>query len=124
MDERRLDGKRNSDSNGSQVRAGPVRAGSVNSMADTAMADSITATERDAAPPVAAADGEPAIVVEELGRRYGEVLALDGVSFTVPAGTVLGLLGPNGAGKTTTVRILTTLLRPDRGRARVLGYDV
>jgi ABC-2 type transport system ATP-binding protein len=88
------------------------------------MRESTVMTEWNAGPPATAADGEPAIVAEDLGRRYGEVVALDGVSFTVPPGTVLGLLGPNGAGKTTTVRILTTLLRPDRGRARVLGYDV
>ena len=67
---------------------------------------------------------DEAIVVEDLGKRFGTVVAVDGVSLTVPAGTVLGLLGPNGAGKTTTVRILTTILRPDSGRATVLGHDV
>ena len=67
---------------------------------------------------------EPAIVVEDLGKRFGEVVAVDGVHLQVPVGTVLGLLGPNGAGKTTTVRILTTILRPDSGRARILGHDV
>jgi ABC-2 type transport system ATP-binding protein len=56
--------------------------------------------------------------------RKSEVRALDGLDLEVPAGTVLGLLGPNGAGKTTTVRVLTTLLRPDAGEARVLGHDV
>ncbi len=54
----------------------------------------------------------------------GNVRALDGVSLEVEAGTVLGLLGPNGAGKTTVVRILSTILGPDEGRASVLGYDV
>jgi ABC-2 type transport system ATP-binding protein len=67
---------------------------------------------------------DAAIVVEGLEKRFGEVVALDGVSFAVPAGTVLGLLGPNGAGKTTAVRILTSILRADRGRAEVLGIDV
>ncbi|GAB3137839.1 ATP-binding cassette domain-containing protein [Microbispora hainanensis] len=65
-----------------------------------------------------------AITAEGLVKRYGEVTALDGLSFTVPQGTVLALLGPNGAGKTTTVRVLTTLLRPDEGRATVAGCDV
>jgi ABC-2 type transport system ATP-binding protein len=64
------------------------------------------------------------IVAEGLAKHYGKVTALDGVDLRVPAGTVLGLLGPNGAGKTTTVRILTTLLRPDAGRASVAGHDV
>ena len=67
---------------------------------------------------------QPAILAEGLRKYYGNVKALDGVDLTVPAGTVLGLLGPNGAGKTTAVRILTTLLRPDQGRAEVAGYDV
>ena len=58
------------------------------------------------------------------GGRGGEVRALDGMSFTADAGTVFALLGPNGAGKTTTVRILTTLSRPDAGRAVVAGIDV
>jgi daunorubicin resistance ABC transporter ATP-binding subunit len=67
---------------------------------------------------------DAAILVEDLGKRFGDVVAVDGVSLQVPPGTVLGLLGPNGAGKTTTVRILTTILRPDTGRATVLGHDV
>lgn len=67
---------------------------------------------------------EPAIVVDGIGKRFGEVEALRDVSFDVPRGTVLGLLGPNGAGKTTSVRILTTLLPPDSGTAHVLGRDV
>jgi ABC-2 type transport system ATP-binding protein len=63
------------------------------------------------------------IEAEDLQKRYGETQALAGVSFSVPAGTILGLLGPNGAGKTTAVRILTTLARPDHGRAVVAGID-
>src|ERR1700742_1278713 len=65
-----------------------------------------------------------AIEAEGLAKSYGDVRALDGVDLTVPSGTVLGLLGPNGAGKTTAVRILTTLLPADGGRARVAGLDV
>ena len=70
------------------------------------------------------ADGELMIEAEGLVKRYGETLALDGVDFSVPVGTILGLLGPNGAGKTTAVRILTTLARPDAGRGTVAGIDV
>ena len=66
----------------------------------------------------------PAIVTEGVQKRFGNVEALKGVDLQVPAGTVVSLLGPNGAGKTTTVRILTTLLKPDAGRAEVGGYDV
>jgi ABC-2 type transport system ATP-binding protein len=65
-----------------------------------------------------------AVVAEGLVKQYGDVTALDGLSLSVPAGTVLGVLGPNGAGKTTTVRVLTTLLQPDAGRAEVDGVDV
>ncbi|MEV0985569.1 ATP-binding cassette domain-containing protein [Streptomyces sp. NPDC049949] len=65
-----------------------------------------------------------AIYAESLVKTFGEVRALDGVDLDVPEGTVLGLLGPNGAGKTTAVRVLTTLLRPDSGRAVVAGIDV
>ncbi|MER6144088.1 ATP-binding cassette domain-containing protein [Streptomyces sparsogenes] len=65
-----------------------------------------------------------AIYAEGLVKTFGDVRALDGVDLDVPEGTVLGLLGPNGAGKTTAVRVLTTLLRPDRGKALVAGVDV
>jgi ABC-2 type transport system ATP-binding protein len=66
----------------------------------------------------------PAILVEGLVKSFGEVRALRGIDLSVPRGTVLGVLGPNGAGKTTAVRILTTLLLPDSGRALVEGHDV
>ncbi|MGW2919558.1 ATP-binding cassette domain-containing protein [Streptomyces angustmyceticus] len=65
-----------------------------------------------------------AIYAEGLVKTFGDVRALDGVDLDVPEGTVLGMLGPNGAGKTTAVRVLTTLLQPDRGTARVAGIDV
>jgi ABC-2 type transport system ATP-binding protein len=65
-----------------------------------------------------------AISAEALVKHYGPVKALDGLDLVVPAGVVYGLLGPNGAGKTTAVRILTTLLKADSGRATVAGHDV
>jgi ABC-2 type transport system ATP-binding protein len=65
-----------------------------------------------------------AIVVEGLRKRFGDVEALAGIDVEVDEGTVFGLLGPNGAGKTTMVRVLATVLRPDGGRAEVLGHDV
>ncbi len=79
-----------------------------------------TARHSAGAPP----DGEAAIVAGSLVKTYGEVTALDDLSFTVRAGTVFGLLGPNGAGKSTTIKILTTLSRPTSGSASVAGIDV
>jgi ABC-2 type transport system ATP-binding protein len=66
----------------------------------------------------------PAIEASGLVKIYGKTRALDGFDLAVPQGTVYGLLGPNGAGKTTAVRVFATLLRPDGGRAQVLGHDV
>jgi heme exporter protein A len=69
-------------------------------------------------------DGEPAIELNGLVRRYGERTALDGVSVAVPAGATLVVFGPNGAGKSTLLRVLATLLRPQGGTARVLGNEL
>ncbi|MBX9393653.1 ATP-binding cassette domain-containing protein [Streptomyces sp. TRM72054] len=65
-----------------------------------------------------------AIEVAGLCKKFGSVTALDHLELSVPEGTVHGLLGPNGSGKTTTVRVLSTLLRPDEGKAEVFGFDV
>jgi ABC-2 type transport system ATP-binding protein len=67
---------------------------------------------------------DPMIEARDVAKRFGKTQALAGVSFRAGKGTVLGLLGPNGAGKTTMIRVLTTLLRPDAGQARVAGFDV
>ncbi|MCX4093172.1 ATP-binding cassette domain-containing protein [Nocardia sp. alder85J] len=75
----------------------------------------------DARGPVVA---EPAVRVVDVHKSFGEVRALQGISFTAARAGVLGILGPNGAGKTTTVKILSTLLRPDSGTAVVAGHDV
>jgi ABC-2 type transport system ATP-binding protein len=85
--------------------------------------DSDSATSATSA--ASATSASSAIEAAELKKTYGpEVKALDGVSLSVPAGTIFGLLGPNGAGKSTTVRVLSTLTRPDSGGARVAGLDV
>lgn len=68
--------------------------------------------------------GNPVIMLRDLRKSFGQVLALDGLSLAVPAGSITGLLGPNGSGKTTTVSILSTALRPDGGQALVCGLDV
>ena len=68
--------------------------------------------------------GEQAVFAEGVVKRFGDVVALDGMDLTVERGQVVGLLGPNGAGKTTMVRILSTLLTPTEGVARVAGFDV
>jgi len=67
----------------------------------------------------------PSIIeVDNLSRSFGEIVAVNGVSFTVGAGEIFGFLGPNGAGKSTTIKILATLLKPTSGRATLAGYDV
>src|SRR6201992_158376 len=68
--------------------------------------------------------GAPAVHVEGVVKRFGATQALAGVDLDVEEATVFGLLGPNGAGKTTLVRVLTTLLAPDAGRAEIFGRDV
>ncbi len=67
---------------------------------------------------------QPAIIAEELVYRYGQLTAVDHISFTVAEGEILGFLGPNGAGKSTTVKMLSGQLRPKEGRATLLGLDV
>ncbi|MEO0534790.1 MAG: ATP-binding cassette domain-containing protein [Cyanobacteria bacterium P01_A01_bin.123] len=64
------------------------------------------------------------VAVEGLHKRFGKTVALQSVDLKVPAGSILGVLGPNGAGKTTTINCLTTLLKPDGGKAAIAGYDV
>src|SRR5579862_7298941 len=66
----------------------------------------------------------PDVEVEELTKRFGDFCAVDHLSFAVEHGEVFGLLGPNGAGKSTLIRMLTTLVPPTSGRARILGFDV
>ena len=66
----------------------------------------------------------PAVAVDDLTKRYGEVRALDAVSLAVEPGEIFGLLGPNGAGKSTMIRILTGRAKPTSGHARVLGHEV
>src|ERR1700761_6453099 len=64
------------------------------------------------------------IVVTDLTKMYGNFVAVDGISFEVPRGTIVGFLGPNGAGKTTTIRMLTCYMPPTSGTASVAGFDV
>jgi lipooligosaccharide transport system ATP-binding protein len=67
---------------------------------------------------------EPAIVLERVVKRYGSIVAVDGLDLEVPAGVCFGLLGPNGAGKSTTMRMLTAQALADQGRIAVLGYEL
>jgi heme exporter protein A len=84
------------------------------------LAEAERPTETRRAPP----DSDPAIVLDRLGREYGERVALRDVSLELPRGQTLVVLGPNGAGKTTLLRVLATLLRPSAGRAAVLGCEL
>ena len=91
-------------------------------VAPPAGADAVAVAPRAPSPPPAAPS---AIEIDHLTKRYpGGVLALDGLTMTVPEGSVFGLLGPNGAGKTTTLRLLAGLTRPTAGRARLAGAEV
>ena len=65
-----------------------------------------------------------AVKVVDLSKKFGDFVAVNGVTFNIQRGEIFGFLGPNGAGKTTTIRMLLGLLRPTSGRASVLGYDV
>jgi ABC-2 type transport system ATP-binding protein len=65
-----------------------------------------------------------AVAVQNLTKRYGDIIAVDHISFEVKQGEIFGFLGPNGAGKTTTIRILTGIIKPDVGKATIMGYDI
>ena len=78
----------------------------------------------NAAPVPPVTSREPAVVVNNLTRKFGHFTAVDGLTFNIPRGEIFGLLGPNGAGKTTTIRMLCGILQPTSGNATVLGYDV
>ncbi|MBN1135756.1 MAG: ATP-binding cassette domain-containing protein, partial [Anaerolineae bacterium] len=67
---------------------------------------------------------EYAVEVINLSKRFSHFSAVEGVSFNLPRGEIMGLLGPNGAGKSTTIRMLCAILKPTGGKARVLGYDI
>ena len=82
------------------------------------------ASDMPSAPAEAAAPAEALVEVENLTKHYGAIRAVDGISFSVRRGDILGFMGPNGAGKTTAMRLITGFLRPDDGRVRVCGHDL
>ncbi len=82
------------------------------------------ATTEAFAPGEAWRDGPAAVETVALTRRFGNLVAVDGLSLAIPTGAIFGLLGPNGAGKSTTVKMLTTLLEPTTGEGRVAGFDI
>src|SRR5262249_20287950 len=73
---------------------------------------------------IAKAAASPSIIVDGLTKRFGGTVAVDNLSFTVPSGQIVGFLGPNGAGKSTTLKMLTGMLQPNGGSAKVCGYDL
>ncbi len=91
---------------------------------DTAEAAAAGPRPLPVAAPRGAGEEAAAIRVEGLSKRFGDFMAVDGVSFAVASGEVFGFLGPNGAGKTTVIKILTGILAPSRGRARIAGLDI
>ena len=96
-------------------------------MTETDHPDSVppaAAAEAGTAPPMSDAPGEVLISVADLTKHYGAIRAVDGISFEVRRGDVLGFLGPNGAGKTTAMKMITGFLEPDRGSITVAGIDV
>jgi ABC-2 type transport system ATP-binding protein len=110
---------------GTPLALGRITLGPQNGHAAPAAEPShVPAAEPAPVPPPPSASADAAILAEGLQKHFGAVKALRGVDLAVPRGAVLGVLGPNGAGKTTAVKILTTLLRPDGGRALIEGYDV
>jgi len=84
----------------------------------------MTSTTPRAALATSADAGRPALRVVGLRKRYGDVVAVDGLDLTVASGECFGLLGPNGAGKTTTIRMLVGLIRPTAGTVTICGYDI
>ncbi len=114
------------DSGGTDAAASRADTDAAASRADTHAAASRVSTDitTGADTAVTASGTDPAVVVDDVRKSFGEVQALQGISFTAARASVLGILGPNGAGKTTTVKILSTLLRPDSGSASVAGHDV
>lgn len=82
-----------------------------------------TATSEPGLPSGAAANGDLAVDIQGVAHRFGEVVAIDGISLAVPPATIMGIIGPSGSGKTTTIRVITGALLPERGEVTVLGEN-